>query len=130
MKLKGLVIITALLCCFAVFATAQNQLSKLPARVPHVSAANASATTPQKGTSARSEADTCAYTFTVAGANNDYMEFCVSVNGNVISFQSPDGIEYLDLALSPRATVSVTLPAATRITTIPTGASARTGTRR
>ena len=97
MKLKGLVIITALLCCFAVFATAQNQLSKLPARVPHVSAANASATTPQKGTSARSEADTCAYTFTVAGANNDYMEFCVSVNGNVISFQSPDGIEYLDL---------------------------------
>jgi hypothetical protein len=25
------------------------------------------------------------------------MEFCVSVNGNVISFQSPAGIEYLDL---------------------------------
>jgi hypothetical protein len=96
MKLKGFVMMTALLCCFAVFATAQNLQNRLPSRA-HASAANAPATTPQKSTGARSEADTCAYTFTVAGSNNNYMEFCVSVNGNVISFQSPAGIEYLDL---------------------------------
>jgi hypothetical protein len=96
MKLKSLVMMTALLCCFAVFATAQNLQNRLPSRV-HASAASAPATTPQKSTGVKSEADTCAYTFTVAGSNNNYMEFCVSVNGNVISFQSPAGIEYLDL---------------------------------
>ena len=51
----------------------------------------------QKGSSVKSDADTCAYTFTNAGPNNSYMEFCVSTNGNIISFQSPSGIEYLDL---------------------------------
>ena len=47
MKLKGLVMMTALLCCFAVFATAQNLQNRLPSRV-HVLAASAPATSRKK----------------------------------------------------------------------------------
>lgn len=39
--------------------------------------------------------NTCDYQFTVAGAANNSMVFCVSVNGNVVSFQQPANYEYI-----------------------------------
>jgi len=80
---------------FAVTASAQNNQSKMPPRIvrPH---ANLSLPA-QKSSDVRSALDTCVQTWVVPGANNDYMEFCVTANGNIISFQSPNGIEYLDL---------------------------------
>jgi hypothetical protein len=38
--------------------------------------------------------DTCTYKFT-SGSGNTYLQFCVTVNGNVVEFQSPVGIEQL-----------------------------------
>jgi hypothetical protein len=38
---------------------------------------------------------TCDYQFTVAGTTNNSMVFCVSVNGNVVSFQQPANYEYI-----------------------------------
>src|SRR5215468_10298629 len=38
---------------------------------------------------------TCDYQFVVAGTTNNSMVFCVSVNGNVVSFQEPANYEYI-----------------------------------
>jgi hypothetical protein len=38
--------------------------------------------------------DTCSYTFTT-GSGYTYLQFCVTVNGNITEFQSPAGIEQL-----------------------------------
>jgi hypothetical protein len=35
---------------------------------------------------------TCSYTFT-SGSGFDYLQYCVTVNGNIVEFQSPQGIE-------------------------------------
>jgi hypothetical protein len=88
----------ALLALFAL-SIAQAQDRNLMNLVPKPNKAHAPAPAiKQSAPVAKSAADSCAYTFTSTGnGNNSYMEFCVSVNGNIISFQSPDGIEYLDL---------------------------------
>jgi hypothetical protein len=36
----------------------------------------------------------CAYTFT-SGTGTAYLQFCVSVNGNITEFQSPEGVEQI-----------------------------------
>ena len=38
--------------------------------------------------------DTCTYTFTT-GTGREYLQFCVTVNGNIAEFQSPSGTEQL-----------------------------------
>jgi hypothetical protein len=38
--------------------------------------------------------DTCSYTFST-GSGYTYLQFCVTVNGNITEFQSPSGIEQL-----------------------------------
>ncbi|HVO60010.1 MAG TPA: hypothetical protein VMT53_03700 [Terriglobales bacterium] len=38
---------------------------------------------------------TCSYSFTVPGKLNSFMTYCVTVNGNITSFQSPSGFDYL-----------------------------------
>ena len=37
---------------------------------------------------------TCAYTFT-SGSGATYLQFCVTVNGNIVEFQSPAGVEQI-----------------------------------
>jgi hypothetical protein len=37
---------------------------------------------------------TCTYQFT-SGSGNTYLQFCVTVNGNIVEFQSPSGVEQL-----------------------------------
>jgi hypothetical protein len=44
---------------------------------------------------------TCTYKFT-SGSGQTYLQFCVTVNGNIVEFQSPAGIEHIDVAGSPR----------------------------
>jgi hypothetical protein len=40
------------------------------------------------------ETSTCAYTFT-SGTGTTYLQFCVTVNGNIVEFQSPAGVEQI-----------------------------------
>lgn len=37
---------------------------------------------------------TCSYTFT-SGSGYTYLQFCVTVNGNIVEFQSPSGVEQI-----------------------------------
>jgi hypothetical protein len=86
----------ALLALFTL-SIAQAQDRNLMNSAPKPTARHAVTAVKQSAPGARSDADTCAYTFTNAGNGNSYMKFCVSANGNLISFQSPNGIEYLEL---------------------------------
>jgi hypothetical protein len=43
-------------------------------------------------TGAQSDVTSCAYTFTSGNAET-YMKYCVTVNGNIVQFQSPLGVE-------------------------------------
>jgi hypothetical protein len=43
---------------------------------------------------AQSEVTSCAYTFT-SGSAETYLKYCVTTNGNIVSFQSPSGIEHI-----------------------------------
>jgi hypothetical protein len=47
---------------------------------------------PTRETDAQSDATSCAYTFT-SGSEQTYMKYCVTVNGNIVQFQSPQGVE-------------------------------------
>jgi hypothetical protein len=40
------------------------------------------------------ETSTCAYTYT-SGSGISYLQFCVTVNGNIVEFQSPLGVEQI-----------------------------------
>jgi hypothetical protein len=42
-----------------------------------------------------SDTTTCAYTFT-SGTGISYLQYCVTVNGNIVEFQSPVGVEQID----------------------------------
>jgi hypothetical protein len=39
--------------------------------------------------------DVCAYKFTT-GSGATYLQFCVSVNGNIVEFESPEGVEQIN----------------------------------
>jgi hypothetical protein len=39
--------------------------------------------------------DVCAYKFT-SGSGATYLQFCVSVNGNIVEFESPEGVEQIN----------------------------------
>jgi hypothetical protein len=50
-------------------------------------------------TGAQSDVTSCAYTFTSGNAQT-YMKYCVTVNGNIVQFQSPLGVEDIKSAAS------------------------------
>ncbi len=94
MKYKA-VLLLAVLGVLSVVAQAQsNALPPIPSLVVHPPAADAESINTKGGIHAKST-ETCSYTFTNAGTGNSYMEFCVTVNGNIVSFQSPSGVEYI-----------------------------------
>jgi hypothetical protein len=37
----------------------------------------------------------CAYNFSVAGPQNSFLKYCVTVNGNIVSFNSPNGYDQI-----------------------------------
>ena len=96
MSRKLIVALTALLFCTVSLA----QMSAPGKRLTHpVSAAeNAAALVAQKASLAAvpPATSTCNWTFTSpATAANKFLEFCVTVNGNIVEFQSPSGIEHI-----------------------------------
>src|ERR1700693_1451514 len=54
---------------------------------------------PARGADAQSDVTSCAYTFT-SGSAQTYMKYCVTVNGNIVQFQSPLGVEDIKSATS------------------------------
>jgi hypothetical protein len=97
MSRKPLVALTTVLVCSVSFA---QQLSTPGKRLaPAVSAAeNAAAAIAQKNSLAAipPATSTCNWTFTSPQtAANKFLQFCVTVNGNITEFQSPSGIEHI-----------------------------------
>jgi hypothetical protein len=83
---------------FAVATPAQSLQG--PPKKGRTRAANPNATGAAKA-KAKSEAvhgdatETCTYTFT-SGSGETYLQFCVTVNGNIVEFQAPAGIDQID----------------------------------
>jgi hypothetical protein len=107
--------IWAPLACLAVFmmfagpALAQDDEGALPnprlqkilddfrSAKPSSDASSAGRTSQQEAKSEAvtpDETNTCSYTFT-SGSNFTYLQFCVTVNGNIVEFQSPSGVEQI-----------------------------------
>jgi len=112
MKLRSSALALAGLLVFGVSAgpaLAQRDVSKPAPRIQHYDPDQpATAPAPAADNSqlkARSNAspdatDTCTYTFT-SGTGRTYLQFCVTVNGNITEFQSPSGVEQLSPGGSP-----------------------------
>jgi len=91
--------LAALGLLFAVSTPAQRMPGPLQARAQKaVSGDSAGSTTQQMHRSDASSPDAttgCTYKFT-SGSGATYLQFCVSVNGNIVEFQSPEGVEQID----------------------------------
>jgi hypothetical protein len=79
----------------------QSLYNRLHNHPPATTASNRDASvgdnTQEQSTSNAASADatsTCAYTFTT-GSGVTYLRFCVTVNGNIVEFNSPQGIEQI-----------------------------------
>jgi len=93
MKTKFQVLLTITL--FSIGALAQ--LSKPGAVNPEREAAALQAQQQAAQNAVKTDATTdCAYTFT-SGTGLTYMQYCVTVNGNISAFQSPSGVEYINV---------------------------------
>ncbi len=73
----------------------QKMLDGFKTAKPAGGDAFASAEQQAKNAGVKSEADTCAYTFT-SGSGYTYLQWCATVNGNIVEFQSPSGAEQID----------------------------------
>lgn len=85
MKFKAILMFAV--AVFAAVAQAQYTPSLMPSKTIHPTA-----TTPSinvKSNSLTPSTETCSYKFTVPGALNSFLSFCVTANGNVASLQSP-----------------------------------------
>jgi hypothetical protein len=86
--------VAAMFLFAAIGSLAQDLRSLLPPRVAHPSAAN-SGSINLKGGAAPDSTATCSYFFTVPGNLNSFLSFCVTVNGNIASIQSPNGFDFI-----------------------------------
>jgi hypothetical protein len=101
MSRKSIVTLSMLLICGMSFAQelpTRRGEGRSIARAMENANANANAAAAQKGLSAAAVSpdatSTCAWTFTSpATALDKYLQFCVTVNGNITEFQSPAGVE-------------------------------------
>ena len=97
MSRKPIFVLIALLACSLSFA--QQQAVRGRSTVPAVSTAeNAAAAIAQKNSLVPTPDATsnCTWTFTSPQtAANKYLQFCVTVNGNITEFQSPSGVEHI-----------------------------------
>jgi hypothetical protein len=97
MKCKSILLFVVLATISATLAQAQYTPSLMPPR----GTAHPSASTPsinlKKGIDAVAPPSTeaCTYAFTVPGPLNSYLSYCVSVNGNIVSLQSPNGFDQI-----------------------------------
>jgi len=73
------------------------QVSKRVTVDPEREAAAAQAQQQAAQNAVKTDATTnCAYTYT-SGTGRTYMQYCVTVNGNISAFQSPSGVEYINV---------------------------------
>jgi hypothetical protein len=79
----------------AVIAT-QAQVGKIRNRQKDESVEQANLNAKQQFVAASPDATTiCTYTFSAGTGNNNFIKYCVTANGNIVTFQSPSGHEYL-----------------------------------
>jgi hypothetical protein len=79
---------------FAVVAEAQYTPSLMPSRRAYPSASTASINV-KTDAIAPPATQTCSYFFTVPGSLNGFLSFCVTVNGNIASLQSPSNFDQI-----------------------------------
>jgi hypothetical protein len=94
MKYKAVLMFAVVATIFT--AVAQGQYT--PSLMPPRAAAHPSAGTPSINVQSDSLAPataTCTYSFTVPGQLNSFLSYCVTVNGNIASLQSPNGFDYI-----------------------------------
>jgi hypothetical protein len=95
MKYKlALTSVAAVFLFAAIDSLAQDMQSLLPPRVAHPSAANSESINVNSGV-VPDATSTCSYFFTVPGKLNSFLSFCVTVNGNIASIQSPNGFDFI-----------------------------------
>ena len=80
----------------AVIAT-QAQVGRVRNRPRDESVEQANLAAKQQYVLASPDTTTCTYSFS-GGTGNKFISYCVTVNGNIVSFQSPAGHEYLATA--------------------------------
>jgi len=85
MKYKAILTLAVAVTTFA--GGAQAQSMPMPPLKTHPSASTPSINVNSDVLSASTE--TCLHNFTVPGKLNSFLSFCVTVNGNIVSFQSP-----------------------------------------
>ncbi|HKV80391.1 MAG TPA: hypothetical protein VJP02_19740 [Candidatus Sulfotelmatobacter sp.] len=91
MKYKTILMFVVVATMFAAVAQAQYTPSLMPPRTVHPSAGTPSINV--KSDSLTPATATCTYFFTVPGKLNSFLSFCVTVNGNIVSLQSPSGFD-------------------------------------
>jgi len=90
MSRKPILVLASLLICGMSFAQ-QHPRAAASAVDP---AKEAAALAAQKAAALTPATSTCSYTFTAAAtATQKYIQTCITVNGNVVEFQSPLGVE-------------------------------------
>ena len=128
MKYKAVLMFAVVATIFA--AVAQGQYT--PSLMPPRAAAHPSAGTPSINVQSDSLAPataTCTYSFTVPGRLNSFLSYCVTVNGNIASLQSPKGFDYIAQGGSAKAMAFATFRRESRTTTGQTSIAER-GARR
>ena len=93
MKYKTISMFVVAVAIFAAVAQAQYTPSLMPTRTVHPSASAPSINV--KNDALTPSTATCSYSFTVPGLLNSFLSFCVTVNGNIASLQSPKGFDYI-----------------------------------
>lgn len=93
MKCKSILLFVVAAAIFAAVAQAQYTPSLMPHLAVHPSASAPSINA--KSDAITPSTSTCTYPFTVAGKLNSFLSYCVSVNGNIVSLQSPSGFDHL-----------------------------------
>ena len=86
----------AVLALCTVTALAQNHAVQLPTQAHPLKADSGGQLHPKAtaNTVSPDATESCTYQFT-SGSGNTYLQFCVTVNGNIVEFQSPSGVEQL-----------------------------------
>jgi hypothetical protein len=93
MKYKAVLMFGVVATIFAAVAHGQYTPSLMPPRTAHPSAATASIN--GKSDVIAPATATCTYSFTVPGKLNSFLSYCVTVNGNIVSLQSPSGFDQI-----------------------------------
>ncbi len=109
MKFNTRTLSPACLAAFAFFFALSTPAQKfqVPVHAPSSAAGDDASARGQSQEKSKSNAaspdatQACTYTFT-SGTGTTYLQFCVTVNGNIVEFQSPSGIEQIDQGGQPQ----------------------------